>query len=64
MTRGAEGERPGEASGDYVIDEAKRTVAVTEEGVAKVERLLGVDNLYEQVNTPLIHHLQNALQSA
>jgi preprotein translocase subunit SecA len=63
LTRGQEGERPGEASGDYIVDEAKRTVAVTEEGIAKVERLLGVDNLYEQVNTPLIHHLQNALKA-
>jgi preprotein translocase subunit SecA len=63
LTRGEEGERPGEATGDYVIDEAKRTVAVTEEGVAKVEQLLGVENLYESVNTPLIHHLQNALKA-
>jgi preprotein translocase subunit SecA len=63
MVRGADGSRPGEATGDYVVDEAKRTVAVTEEGVAKVERLLGVDNLFESVNTPLIHHLQNALKA-
>ncbi len=63
LERGEEGERPGEATGDYVVDEAKRTVAVTEEGVAKVEQLLGVDNMYESVNTPLIHHLQNALKA-
>ncbi len=63
LTRGVEGDRPGQATGDYVIDEAKRTVSVTEEGVAKVEKLLSVDNLYEQVNTPLIHHLQNALKA-
>jgi preprotein translocase subunit SecA len=63
LTRGEEGERPGEATGDYVVDEAKRTVAVTEEGVAKVEKLLGIDNMYESVNTPLIHHLQNALKA-
>ncbi len=47
----------------YEIDEGKRTVAVTEEGVAKVEQLLGVENLYESVNTPLIHHLQNAIRA-
>ena len=47
----------------YEIDEAKRTVAATEEGVAKVEELLGVENLYESVNTPLIHHLQNAIRA-
>jgi preprotein translocase subunit SecA len=63
LTKGIEGDRPGEATGDYVADEAKRTVAVTEEGVAKVEKLLGVENLYESVNTPLIHHLQNALKA-
>ncbi|MEX2532626.1 MAG: preprotein translocase subunit SecA [Nitriliruptoraceae bacterium] len=63
LTRGVEGERPGDASGDYVVDEAKRTIAITEEGVAKTERLLGIDNMYESVNTPLIHHLQNALKA-
>jgi preprotein translocase subunit SecA len=63
LKRGEEGDRPGEATGDYVIDEAKRTVAVTEEGIAKVEKLLDVDNLYESVNTPLIHHLQNSLKA-
>jgi preprotein translocase subunit SecA len=47
----------------YEIDEGKRTVAVTEEGVARVEELLGVENLYESVNTPLIHHLQNAIRA-
>ncbi|MEX2620922.1 MAG: preprotein translocase subunit SecA [Egibacteraceae bacterium] len=47
----------------YEVDEAKRTVAVTEEGVTKVEQLLGIDNMYESVNTPLIHHLQNALKA-
>ncbi len=63
LTRGEEGDQPGQATGDYVADEAKRTVAVTEEGVAKVERLLGVGNMYESVNTPLIHHLHNALKA-
>jgi preprotein translocase subunit SecA len=47
----------------YEVDEAKRTVAVTEEGVEKVEQLLGVGNLYENANTPLIHHLQNAIRA-
>jgi preprotein translocase subunit SecA len=53
----------GKTTGDYVVDEAKRTVAVTEEGVHKVEQLLKIDNLYESVNTPLVHHLQNALKA-
>jgi preprotein translocase subunit SecA len=63
LTKGEEGDRPGEATGDYVVDEAKRTVAITEEGVAKVEKLLNIDNMYESVNTPLIHHLQNSLKA-
>jgi preprotein translocase subunit SecA len=48
---------------DYEVDERKRTVAVTEEGVTKVEERLGIDNLYEHVHTPLVHHLQNALRA-
>ncbi|TVP66562.1 MAG: preprotein translocase subunit SecA [Nitriliruptor sp.] len=63
LAKGEEGDQPGQATGDYVIDEAKRTVAVTEEGVAKVEKLLGIENMYESVNTPLIHHLNNALKA-
>jgi preprotein translocase subunit SecA len=63
MKRGRDGAQPGEEDGDYLVDEAKRTVAVTEEGIAKVERILGIDNMFESVNTPLIHHLQNALKA-
>ena len=48
---------------DYEIDEAKRTVAVTEEGVGKVEESLNIENLYEHVHTPLVHHMQNALRA-
>jgi preprotein translocase subunit SecA len=63
LTRGRDGAQPGEEDGDYLVDEAKRTVAVTEQGVMKVERILGIDNMFESVNTPLIHHLQNALKA-
>ncbi len=48
---------------DYEVDEAKKTIAITESGVAKVEEALGIDNLYEHVHTPLVHHLQNALRA-
>jgi preprotein translocase subunit SecA len=48
---------------DYEVDEAKKTIAVTEEGVAKVEEALGIENLYEHVHTPLVHHLHNALRA-
>jgi preprotein translocase subunit SecA len=48
---------------DYEVDESKKTVAITEAGVAKVEEYLGVENLYEHVHTPLVHHLQNSLRA-
>ncbi|MGH2755089.1 MAG: preprotein translocase subunit SecA [Actinomycetota bacterium] len=47
----------------YEVDEKKHTVAVTEEGVAKVEEILGVENLYDHVNTDLVHHLQSSLKA-
>ncbi len=66
LQRGEETRKPGGViiqTGDYVVDEAKRNVGITDDGVAKVEQLLGVDNLYASVNTPLIQHLQNALKA-
>ncbi len=48
---------------DYEVDEAKRTIGITESGVAKVERQLGIDNLYEAANTPLISYMNNALKA-
>jgi preprotein translocase subunit SecA len=47
----------------YEVDEGKHTVAITEAGIAKVEKTLGIDNLYESLNTPLVHHLQNAIRA-
>jgi preprotein translocase subunit SecA len=46
---------------DYEVDEEKRTVAPTEEGIAKVERALGVANLYDAVATNHVHQLTQAL---
>jgi preprotein translocase subunit SecA len=48
---------------DYEVDEAKRTVVPTEEGVTRVEQSLGVDNLYEHVNQNFVHQLQAALRA-
>ena len=48
---------------DYEVDEKKRTVGVLEPGVEKVEDQLGIENLYESVNTPLVGYLQNALKA-
>jgi len=53
---------PGEGK-DYEVEEGKRTVAITERGVQKVEDFLGIDNLYESVNTPLVGYLNNALKA-
>ena len=46
----------------YEVDERKRTVGVTEEGVTLVEDQLGIENLYEAANTPLVGYLNNALK--
>jgi preprotein translocase subunit SecA len=48
---------------DYEVDEKKRTVGVLERGVERVEDLLGIDNLYESVNTPLVGFLNNAIKA-
>ena len=47
----------------YEVDEKKRTVSVTEEGIDRVEDQLGIDNLYDAVNTPLISFLNNAIKA-
>jgi preprotein translocase subunit SecA len=47
----------------YEVEEGKRTVAITEEGVEFVEDQLGIDNLYEAANTPLISYLNNSLKA-
>jgi preprotein translocase subunit SecA len=47
----------------YEVEEGKRTVAVTEDGVAFVEDQLGIDNLYEAANTPLVGYLNNSLKA-
>ena len=48
---------------DYTIDEKSRTVVLTEEGVAKSERLLNVQNLYEPGNMEILHHVNQALKA-
>ncbi len=48
---------------DYEVDEKKKTVGVLESGIDKVEDQLGVENLYEAANTPLIGFLNNAIKA-
>jgi len=48
---------------DYEVDEAKMTIAVTESGVHRVEEMLGIQNLYDNISSPLVHYLHNALRA-
>ncbi len=57
VVRGLQGER------DYEVDEAKRTVVPTEDGIGRVEQALGVTNLYDNVNQNFVHQLAQALRA-
>ncbi|HET7385249.1 MAG TPA: preprotein translocase subunit SecA [Nocardioidaceae bacterium] len=48
---------------DYEVDEKKRTISVLEPGITKVEDHLGIENLYDSVNTPLISFMNNAIKA-
>jgi preprotein translocase subunit SecA len=48
---------------DYTVDEKSRTVVLTEQGVAHVENLLNVPNLYEPKNIEIVHHVNQALKA-
>ena len=47
----------------YEVDEKKRTVGILDEGVSRVEEALGISNLYESANTPMIGYLNNAIKA-
>lgn len=51
------------AGDDYEVDEKTQTVSIKETGVAKIEDLLSIDNLYDFSNTGLVHHLNQALRA-
>ena len=48
---------------DYEVDEKKRTISILEPGITKVEDYLGIENLYESANTPLISFLNNSIKA-
>ncbi|MDW8280584.1 MAG: preprotein translocase subunit SecA [Myxococcales bacterium] len=48
---------------DYIVDEKHHSVALTEEGVEKVEKKLGLSNLYDLANIEYVHHVQQALRA-
>src|ERR1019366_7368758 len=60
-----EGKEPGEkyTTGDFTVDEKHRSVALTEDGVLHVEKLLGIGNMYEPANVEWNHHIQSALKA-
>jgi preprotein translocase subunit SecA len=47
----------------YEVDEGKRQVLVTEEGVARVEEILGIENLYDHAAVDLVHHMESSLRA-
>jgi preprotein translocase subunit SecA len=47
----------------YVVDEKEKRVSLTDDGVEKVEKLLGIKNLYEEANVRTIYHLEQALRA-
>jgi preprotein translocase subunit SecA len=67
LVRGEEikGKEPGESytTGDYTVDEKHRSVALTEEGTLRVEKLLGCGNLYQPENWPILRHVEQALKA-
>jgi preprotein translocase subunit SecA len=47
----------------YEVDEGKRQVIVTEEGVSRVEEILGIENLYDHAAVDLVHHMESSLRA-
>src|SRR5438046_2848158 len=60
-----EGKEPGEkwTTGDYTVDEKHRSVALTEQGVTKVEKMLNVENLFDPAVIEINHHVQQSLRA-
>ena len=60
-----EGKEPGEkfTTGDFTVDEKHRSVALTEEGVLKCEKLLGIGNMFDPANIAWNHHVQQSLRA-
>ncbi|MBC5857037.1 preprotein translocase subunit SecA [Campylobacter jejuni] len=54
---------PAKPEGDFVVDEKNRSVLITEAGIAKAEKLFGVENLYSLENAILAHQLDQALKA-
>jgi preprotein translocase subunit SecA len=60
---GKVGQTVKEFTGDYTVDEKAKSATLTEDGVAKVEKILGVENLYDPRHIELLHHVNQALKA-
>jgi preprotein translocase subunit SecA len=63
LTRAEMGPDDKPGPGDYIVDEKQHSAVLTEEGVDKAERLLGVGNLYDPSNMEMLHCVENALKA-
>ena len=63
LRRGEKDEESGKTTGDYLVDEKQHTAVLTEDGVDRAERLLGVGNLYDPSNMELLHCVEQALKA-
>ncbi|HWR03193.1 MAG TPA: preprotein translocase subunit SecA [Humidesulfovibrio sp.] len=64
LVRGEKSKEEGaEPTGDFEVDEKARSISMTERGVAKCEKLLGVENLYDPANATLQHHVLQGLKA-
>ncbi|MBA2338753.1 MAG: preprotein translocase subunit SecA, partial [Pyrinomonadaceae bacterium] len=63
LKRGEEDKENKTKTGDYVVDEKQHTAVLTEDGVSKAERILGVGNLYDPSNMEMLHCVEQALKA-
>ena len=63
LTRGEEDKVNNTKTGDYVVDEKQHTAVLTEAGVDRAERILGVGNLYDPSNMEMLHCVEQALKA-
>ncbi|MBI4587644.1 MAG: preprotein translocase subunit SecA [Candidatus Rokubacteria bacterium] len=50
-------------AGDYIVDEKSKAVTLTEQGIARCEQLLGIENLYDPIHMETLHHIHQALRA-
>jgi preprotein translocase subunit SecA len=63
LEKGHKDEETKVTTGDYLVDEKNHSAVLTEQGVSKAERLLGVENLYDPANMDLLHCVEQALKA-